>query len=58
MSTTMRLSPFQNDTTLKEKDNHIPSVPEKELPENTQSSNGSNKKRNHLANKNFVDKSK
>ena len=54
----MRLSPFQNDTTLKEKDNHIPSVPEKELPENIQSSNGSNKKRNHLANKNFVDKSK
>ena len=54
----MRLSPFQNYTTLKENNNHILSVPEKELPENTQSSNSSNKKRNHPANKNFVHKSK
>ena len=55
-STTMRS--ISNDTTLKEKDNHIVSVPEKELPKNTQCNNSNNNKRNNSVNKKFVDNSK
>ena len=50
--------PIPNGTNLKEKVNHIASVPEKELHKNTQSNNSSNKKRNYPANENFVDDSK
>ena len=57
MSTTMRS--ISNETTLKEKDNHIVSVPGKELPKNTQCNNSNNNnKRNHSVNKKFVDNSK
>ena len=54
----MRYSPFQSGINLKEKDNHIESVPKKELPKNSQSSNSNNKKRNHPANEKFVGNSK
>ena len=50
--------PIPNGTNLKEKDNHIESVPKKELPKNTQSNNSNNKKRNHPANEKFIGKSK
>ena len=54
----MRYSPFQSGINLKEKDNHIESVPKKELPKNSQSNNSNNKKRNHPANEKFVGNSK
>ena len=50
--------PIPTGTNLKEKGNHIASVPEKEFPKNTQSNNSNSKKRNHPANEKFIGNSK